>query len=212
MRGIRWTSARWIPIRKGAGCADRRFGARGMRRQRRGRSEGADGAGADRDRPFPYYYIQGTWLEPNPIKASEMQGVTLEADGSAVSVGMATLQFKNWSLADGKVMLTAESIGNGVNAETTDTRRWSNSMPTRSYWRRTARWCGVSGGKSKFLTGLGLIQRQDNRSVTDGLPCLFVGVWHIAGSRRIFRRRCEYLPGKVIFVSRYRSGHPDRTG
>ena len=69
----------------------------------------------------PYYYIQGTWLEPNPIKASEMQGVTLEADGSAVSVGMATLQFKNWSLADGKVMLTAESIGNGVNAETTDT-------------------------------------------------------------------------------------------
>lgn len=48
-------------------------------------------------------------------------GVTLEADGSAVSVGMATLQFKNWSLADGKVMLTAESIGNGVNAETTDT-------------------------------------------------------------------------------------------
>jgi len=69
----------------------------------------------------PYYYIQGTWLEPNPIKASEMQGVTLEADGSAVSVGMATLQLKNWSLADGKVMLTAESIGNGVNAETTDT-------------------------------------------------------------------------------------------
>ena len=60
-------------------------------------------------------------VEPNPIKASEMQGVTLEADGSAVSVGMATLQFKNWSLADGKVMLTAESIGNGVNAETTDT-------------------------------------------------------------------------------------------
>ena len=50
-----------------------------------------------------------------------MQGVTLEADGSAVSVGIATLQFKNWSLADGKVMLTAESIGNGVNAETTDT-------------------------------------------------------------------------------------------
>ena len=65
--------------------------------------------------------VQGTWFEPNPIKASEMQGVTLEADGSAVSVGMATLQFKNWSLADGKVMLTAESIGNGVNAETTDT-------------------------------------------------------------------------------------------
>ena len=42
----------------------------------------------------PYYYIQGAWFEPNPI---------------------------NWSLADGKVMLTAESIGNGVNAETTDT-------------------------------------------------------------------------------------------
>lgn len=82
----------------------------------------------------PYYYIQGTWLEPNPIKASEMQGVTLEADGSAVSVGMATLQFKNWSLADGKVMLTAESIGNGVNAETT---RYAAGGQTRCRLART---------------------------------------------------------------------------
>lgn len=40
----------------------------------------------------PYYYIQGTWLEPNPINAQEMQGFTLNPNGTAQSVNMATLR------------------------------------------------------------------------------------------------------------------------
>lgn len=31
----------------------------------------------------PYYYIQGTWLEPNPINLKEMQGFTLNQNGTA---------------------------------------------------------------------------------------------------------------------------------
>ncbi len=60
----------------------------------------------------PYFYIHGTWLQPNPINSSESQGVTLNEDGTAVSVGMATLLFKKWELLDNKLMLSSESIGN----------------------------------------------------------------------------------------------------
>lgn len=69
----------------------------------------------------PYYYIQGTWVEPNPIDSTQVQGVTLEQDGSAVSVGMETLLFKNWSMDDGVLLLGYESIGNGQAFEGTDT-------------------------------------------------------------------------------------------
>ncbi len=69
----------------------------------------------------PYFYIQGTWLEPNPINSSEAQGVTLNEDGSASSVGMASLLFKKWMLTDDKLLLTYESIGNKQTLEGTDT-------------------------------------------------------------------------------------------
>lgn len=69
----------------------------------------------------PYYYIQGTWLEPNPIDPKEMQGFTLNQNGTAISVNMATLVFKSWNLENRTLTLQYESIGNKQTFEGTDT-------------------------------------------------------------------------------------------
>ncbi len=69
----------------------------------------------------PYFYIAGTWVQPNPIKPQEMQGFILNQDGTASSVNMATLIFKNWILKDATLLLTSESIGNRQTIKSTDT-------------------------------------------------------------------------------------------
>lgn len=69
----------------------------------------------------PYYYIQGTWTEPNPIKSDEAQGFILNQDGTARSVGMATLLYENWNLDDNELTMNYKSIGNGQTLEGTDT-------------------------------------------------------------------------------------------
>lgn len=69
----------------------------------------------------PYYYIAGTWVEPNPINAKEVQGFTLKEDGTASSVNMATLQFSKWNLDNRTLTLTYASIGNKQTIEGTDT-------------------------------------------------------------------------------------------
>jgi hypothetical protein len=69
----------------------------------------------------PYYYIAGTWVEPNPINASEVQGFNLNEDGTASSVNMATLIFENWNLSNSTLMLKSKSLGSGPALESTDT-------------------------------------------------------------------------------------------
>lgn len=69
----------------------------------------------------PYYYIQGTWTEPNPIKPDEAQGFILNQDGTARSVGMATLLYESWNLDDNELTMNYKSIGNGQTLEGTDT-------------------------------------------------------------------------------------------
>lgn len=70
----------------------------------------------------PYYYIQGSWVEPNPIDSTAVQGVKLNQDGTASSIGMATLLFKGWNLTDAKsLVLTGESVGNGQTIPFADT-------------------------------------------------------------------------------------------
>ena len=71
----------------------------------------------------PFFYIAGTWIEPNPIDTNSVQGFTLNQDGTASSVNMATLIFKNWELNCHTLMLTSESIGNKQTFITTDTLR-----------------------------------------------------------------------------------------
>lgn len=69
----------------------------------------------------PYYYIQGTWVEPNPIDPKEMQGFTLNQDGTASSVNMATLLIKKWNLDNKTLTMQYESIGNKQTIVGTDT-------------------------------------------------------------------------------------------
>ena len=60
----------------------------------------------------PFFYIAGTWVEPNPINLGEVQGFTLNQDGTASSVNMASLLFKSWEFDSQTLILTSESIGN----------------------------------------------------------------------------------------------------
>lgn len=70
----------------------------------------------------PYYYIQGAWVEPNPIDSTQVQGMQLNQDGTASSINMATLQFKAWNLTTpNTLILNATSIGNGQSTEGADT-------------------------------------------------------------------------------------------
>lgn len=69
----------------------------------------------------PYYFIQGTWVMPNPIDSTQMQGFTLEQDGTAKSVNMATLDFKNWNLDNYTLTMQFQSIGNKQTIDGVDT-------------------------------------------------------------------------------------------
>ncbi len=61
---------------------------------------------------IPAYYIEGSWVEPNPINNAETQGFTLNADRTAASINMATLVYKTWQLDGEQLILGNESIGN----------------------------------------------------------------------------------------------------
>jgi len=57
-------------------------------------------------------YLLGSWIEPIPGNEKEFQGFILNDDGTAESINMATLQYQKWQFKDGKLILTAKSIGN----------------------------------------------------------------------------------------------------
>lgn len=63
----------------------------------------------------------GNWLEVMPANSQFTQGVTLNADGTAASIGMATLKYESWSLSDGHLVLNGKSIGNGQTIDFSDT-------------------------------------------------------------------------------------------
>jgi len=54
----------------------------------------------------------GSWVEPIPGNESEVQGFTLNEDGSASSINMNTLLYQKWVLKKGQLILTVKSIGN----------------------------------------------------------------------------------------------------
>ncbi len=56
--------------------------------------------------------IVGSWVQSNPINEQEVQGFSLQPDSTAQSINMATLLYKKWWTANGKLFLIAESIGN----------------------------------------------------------------------------------------------------
>lgn len=65
--------------------------------------------------------LTGNWIEVMPVNRNIVQGVTLDADGKANSIGMATLQYEKWKAVDGKLILWGKSIGNGQTIDFSDT-------------------------------------------------------------------------------------------
>lgn len=63
----------------------------------------------------------GNWLETRTVDLQSEQGVTLNADGTAASIGMATLKYESWSLLDDRIILNGKSIGNGQTIDFSDT-------------------------------------------------------------------------------------------
>ena len=56
----------------------------------------------------------GSWVEPNPINANEVQGIKINEDGTAKSINMTTLVYKKWWKENDKLALVFESVGNGL--------------------------------------------------------------------------------------------------
>ena len=62
----------------------------------------------------------GEWVEPIPGMTG-VQGVALEEGGKARSINTATLVYDGWERANGKLVLTGESVGNSTRGHFTDT-------------------------------------------------------------------------------------------
>lgn len=58
-----------------------------------------------------YYMLYGSWVQKDSDSGFE-DGFTLNQDGSASSINMATLIYKKWKISGDKLILTALSLGN----------------------------------------------------------------------------------------------------
>ena len=56
--------------------------------------------------------ILGSWCEPIPGRAQDVQGIKFQKDGKASSINMATLQYKSWKINGKTLILEGESTGN----------------------------------------------------------------------------------------------------
>lgn len=69
----------------------------------------------------PALTLEGSWVEPVPGMEEQTQGFTLNEDGTAASINMATLQYQEWSASGDTLVLTGKSIGNGQTIDMADT-------------------------------------------------------------------------------------------
>lgn len=70
--------------------------------------------------------LEGKWVEPIPGMENAVQGMELKADGTAQSINMATLQYKNWKQEGNTLILTGQSLGNGMTIDFSDTLQIEN--------------------------------------------------------------------------------------
>lgn len=115
--------------------------------------------------------LTGCWIEVLPKDMPYVQGMCLNDDGTAESVGMATLKYSRWK-TDGKcLILDGESIGNGQTISFSDTLRIvdlrndtltvERGVGTVSYVRKDiksmkARRTAYEGFEWRKLTGAGI--------------------------------------------------------
>ena len=72
--------------------------------------------------PSTQAYV-GDWVEPIPGMEDQVQGFSLREGGTAESIEMATLQYRRWRVEDESLMLSGESIGNGMTSDFEETYR-----------------------------------------------------------------------------------------
>lgn len=65
--------------------------------------------------------LTGSWIEVMPSNPQIIQGVTLNTDGTASSIGMATLLYESWEKNDDCIILNGKSVGNGQTITFSDT-------------------------------------------------------------------------------------------
>ena len=65
----------------------------------------------------------GDWVEPIPGMEDQVQGFSLREDGIAESIDMATLQYRHWRVEGDALVLSGESIGNGLASDFEETWR-----------------------------------------------------------------------------------------
>lgn len=65
--------------------------------------------------------LTGNWIEVTPANMKFIQGMTLNTDGTAQSIGMATLLYEKWNVEGDKMILSGKSLGNGQTIEFSDT-------------------------------------------------------------------------------------------
>ena len=65
--------------------------------------------------------IVGHWLEIMPENHHIVQGISFNGDGTAQSIGMATLKYESWKLDNNQLTLSGKSIGNGQTIDFSDT-------------------------------------------------------------------------------------------
>lgn len=63
----------------------------------------------------------GNWIEVMPANPQITQGITIDADGKARSIGMQTLKYEGWEYDGKNLILQGKSIGNGQTIAFTDT-------------------------------------------------------------------------------------------
>lgn len=65
--------------------------------------------------------LVGSWVMPIEGQPGKMQGIKLEENGTASSINMHTLVYKEWEQQGDHLYLTVKSIGNGMEIEGVDT-------------------------------------------------------------------------------------------
>lgn len=70
--------------------------------------------------PSPQSFV-GNWIDITPETAQFKQGFTLNNDGSAKSINMATLVYDSWQIYDNSLILNGQSLGNGQTITFADT-------------------------------------------------------------------------------------------
>lgn len=71
--------------------------------------------------PRPEASLEGYWIEVMPVNRHITQGLRMDADGCAASIGMHTLRYTAWERQGEQLLLTGESLGNGRMIRFTDT-------------------------------------------------------------------------------------------